>query len=142
MAARSRREFAQLFAFGGSAALYAARGSAWSRPGDVPSAPPAPIEARSRQLAQALIDGLRRIDGVKVWTHTDSGRSAAIVSFQPAALDVAKLHQALYERDHVACATRGGADRGGLRFSPHFYNLQADVERAVEAIGRYVKKGL
>jgi isopenicillin-N epimerase len=100
------------------------------------------VEKRSRELAQLLIKGLRRIDGVKVWTHEDPARSAAIVSFQPASLDVRKLHQALYEKDHMVGATRGGADRGGLRFSPHFYNLQADIERTVDAVGRYVAKGI
>jgi isopenicillin-N epimerase len=102
----------------------------------------AAVEKRSRELTQLLVAGLQRIDGVKVWTHADPARSAAIVSFQPSSLDVRKLHQILYERDHIVCATRGGADRGGLRFSPHFYNLQADAERAVEAVRAYVKTGL
>jgi selenocysteine lyase/cysteine desulfurase len=102
----------------------------------------AAVEKRSRELAQMLVAGLQRIDGVKVWTHADPARSAAVVSFQPSSLDVRKLHQALYERDHIVCATRGGADRGGLRFSPHFYNLQTDAERAVDAVRRYVKAGL
>jgi selenocysteine lyase/cysteine desulfurase len=100
------------------------------------------LERRSRELAQALIEGLRRIEGVKVWTHADPARSAAIVSFYPAGLDVRKLHDALYQKDRIVCATRGGADRGGLRFAPHFYNLQADVDRAVAAVGKYVKTGL
>jgi selenocysteine lyase/cysteine desulfurase len=64
------------------------------------------------------------------------------VSFQPGGLDVRKLHQALYESDGIACATRPGTDRGGLRFSPHFYNLQPDVERAVAAVRKYVTRGL
>jgi isopenicillin-N epimerase len=102
----------------------------------------AAVEKRSRELAQMLVAGLQRIDGVKVWTHADPARSAAVVSFQPSSLDVRKLHEALYERDHIVCATRGGADRGGLRFSPHFYNLQADAERALDAVRRYVKAGL
>ena len=100
------------------------------------------IEARARELAQMLMDGLKQIDGVTVWTHRDPDRSAGIVSFQAGSLDVRKLHQALYEQDKIACATRGGTDRPGLRFSPHFYNLHADVERAVSAVKRYVKQGL
>lgn len=102
----------------------------------------AAIERRARELTFALIEGLRKIDGVRVWTHVDPARSAAIVSFQPAGLDVRKLHQALYESEGIACATRPGADRGGLRFSPHCYNLQADVERAVAAVRKYVARGL
>jgi isopenicillin-N epimerase len=102
----------------------------------------AAIEARSRELAQALAGALREIDGVKVWTDRDPSRSAAIVSFQPGSLNPQKLHQALYQRDRIVCAARGGDDRGGLRFSPHFYNLHADVTRAVDAIRRYMKTGL
>jgi selenocysteine lyase/cysteine desulfurase len=102
----------------------------------------AAVERRSRELTQMLADGLRRIDGVKIWTHVEPARAAAIVSFQPANLDVRKLHQALYERDRIVCATRGGSDRGGLRFSPHFYNLQMDIERTIATVARYVKNGL
>jgi isopenicillin-N epimerase len=100
------------------------------------------IERRARELAQAFREGLRKIDGVKIWTHDDRARGAAIVTFQPAGLDIARLHQALYERDRIACATRTGADRPGIRFSPHLYNLHTEVDRAVGAIAHYVKRGL
>ena len=100
------------------------------------------IEARSRELAQALMAGLRKIDGVKLWTSPDPARSAAVVSFQPGSLDVAKLSAALYEKDRIAGAPRMGHDRTGLRFSPHFYILHAEIERTVAAIQRYVKSGI
>jgi selenocysteine lyase/cysteine desulfurase len=100
------------------------------------------VERRARELAQALVAGLRTIDGIRVWTHADPSRSAAIVSFLPGALDVRKLHDALYRRDRIACATRGGADRGGIRLSPHFYNLHADVERTLAAVARYMRQGV
>ena len=100
------------------------------------------IERRARELTQMLIQELSRIEGVTVWTHSDPARSAGVVSFKPGNLDVRKLHQALYEQDKIACATRGGTDRPGLRFSPHFYNLHADVDRAISAVRRYLKQGL
>ena len=100
------------------------------------------IEARVRALARTLADGLRKIDGVKVWTSPEPDRAANIVSFQPASLDIRRLNTALYEKDRIICATRGGADRGGLRFSPHFYNSMKEIERTVEAVGRYVKSGV
>jgi selenocysteine lyase/cysteine desulfurase len=102
----------------------------------------AAIEARARELGQALIAGLRAIDGVRVWTSPDPTRSAAVVSFQPGSLDVARLSAALYERDRVAGAPRPGPDRPGLRFSPHFYNLHAEVDRAVAAVRRYMRTGV
>jgi selenocysteine lyase/cysteine desulfurase len=100
------------------------------------------IEERSRSLGQALIAGLRRIDGVRLWTHPDPSRSGAVVSFRPGTLDVPRLAAALYRNDRIGCATRGGADRPGIRFSPHIYNTMADIDRAVAAIARYMRQGV
>jgi selenocysteine lyase/cysteine desulfurase len=100
------------------------------------------IEERSRSLGQALIAGLRRIDGVQLWTHPDSSRSGAVVSFRPGSLDVSKLSAALYRNDRIGCATRGGSDRSGIRFSPHIYNTMAEVDRSVAAIAKYMRQGV
>ena len=100
------------------------------------------IEERSRSLGQALIAGLRRIDGVQLWTHPDPSRSGAVVSFRPGSLDVSKLSAALYRNDRIGCATRGGSDRPGIRFSPHIYNTMAEVDRSVVAIAKYMRQGV
>jgi isopenicillin-N epimerase len=100
------------------------------------------IEKRARELTQALIAGLRKIEGVQVWTHPAPERSAAVVSFRPGSLDIPKLSAALYQTDRIACATRGGADRGGLRFSPHLYNTAAEIDRALAAISKYMRSGV
>jgi isopenicillin-N epimerase len=100
------------------------------------------IEKRARDLTQALISGLQKIPEVRLWTSASADRSAAVVSFQPGALDPQKLSAALYGKDRIACATRGGADRGGLRFSPHLYNTMAEVDRVLAAVGRYMKAGV
>jgi selenocysteine lyase/cysteine desulfurase len=100
------------------------------------------IEKRSRELTTALIEGLKKIDGVKIWTSPDPTRRVAVLSFQPGNLDVRKLSTALYQKDHIGCATRGGQDRGGLRFSPHFYNTHADVERTIAAMKKYMASGV
>jgi selenocysteine lyase/cysteine desulfurase len=100
------------------------------------------IEKRSRELTQALIAGLRKIDGVKIWTSPEPSRAAAVLSFQPGTLDVRKLSTALYQKDRIGCATRGGQDRPGLLFSPHFYNTHADVEKTVAAIRKYTATGV
>jgi len=102
----------------------------------------AQIERRSRELTQALMAGLRRIDGVTIWTSSEPSRAAAVLSFQPGNLDVRKLATALYQKDRIGCATRAGQDRPGLRFSPHFYNTHADVERAVAAVKKYMATGV
>ncbi len=100
------------------------------------------IEDRSRALAAAAIEGLRKLDGVQMWTHPDPARSAAVVSFRPGTLDIARLTAALYRNDRIGCAPRGGSDRPGIRFSPHLYNTMAEVDRAVGAIARYLRQGV
>ncbi len=100
------------------------------------------IEARSRDLTQALIAGLKEIDGVKIWTHADPARSLAVVSFLPGSLDPRKLGEALYKNDRIGTMIRGGSDRSGLRLSPHIYNSMGEVERALDGLRRYMKTGL
>ena len=100
------------------------------------------VEQRSRMLAQSLMEGVGRLNGVKLWTSRDPERSGAVVSFQPGSLDVRKLADALYQKDRIAIATRGGTDRPGLRISPHFYNLEEEIDRTVAAIDRYLKRGV
>ena len=102
----------------------------------------AQIEKRSRELTTALIEGLKKIDGVKIWTSPDPTRRVAVLSFQPGNLDVRKLSTALYQKDRIGCATRGGQDRAGLRFSPHFYNTHADMDKAIAAVKKYMASGV
>jgi selenocysteine lyase/cysteine desulfurase len=102
----------------------------------------AAIERRAQELAQALMAGLRGLDGVTLWTHPDPARSSAVVSFRPGGLDPDKLTLALYEKDRIVCAKRPGPDRGGIRLSPHFYNSHAEIERAVAAVKRYLASGV
>lgn len=99
----------------------------------------AAVEARSRALAQALLDGLRGIPGVKVWTSADPALRHSVVSFDPAGRDPQRLQALLYDEARIVCATRTGGDRPGLRLSPHFYNTQAEVERCLSALARAVK---
>jgi isopenicillin-N epimerase len=100
------------------------------------------IERRARELAQHMVAELQRMPGVTLWTHPDPARSAAVVVFKPAALDPRKLVEALYVKDRVVCVPGGGAGRPGVRFSPHFYNTMAEVDRALAAVRRYLTTGV
>ena len=100
------------------------------------------VEARSRALAQALKTGLSKLPGVRLWTDPDPARSAAIVIFQPGALDPRRLGAALATDHHVVATVRGGQQNPGLRLSPHFYNSMAEVDRTVAAIGGSLKSGV
>jgi selenocysteine lyase/cysteine desulfurase len=72
-----------------------------------------------------LIDNLSTI-GANILSETRPDRRGGIVTFQLPGVDTAALHRYLQEQG-VVCALRGG----GVRFSPHFYTPQADLERAL-----------
>jgi len=99
------------------------------------------IEARSRELATMLVEELSALDGVRMWTPSQADRRGAVVTFQPGTLQGRQVVAAL-EEDGIVAAARGGSDRPGVRFSPHFYNTESDIERAVAAIRRYLRSGL
>ena len=101
----------------------------------------ATIEARSHELTDALIEGLGGIEGVTIWTSPDPALRLAVCSFRPGNLGSSKVIAAL-EADGVVAAGRWDGDRGGVRFSPHFYNTFEDIDHAVASIGRYVRTGL
>ncbi len=100
------------------------------------------IEQHSRDLAGVLVAGLAKMEGVKMWTSRDAARRHSVVSFQPGSLDPNKAATALHERDGIICATRGGTDRPGLRLSPHLYNSEGEVERALAAMQRILRAGV
>jgi selenocysteine lyase/cysteine desulfurase len=100
------------------------------------------IEARSRELAQSLIRGLRDVRGLRMWTSQEPSRAHSVVSFDPAGLDPERVQQSLYEKDKIVCAIRGGSDRPGIRLSPHLYNTQAEIDRALQAVRRTVQAGV
>jgi isopenicillin-N epimerase len=102
----------------------------------------AAIERRVRDLVAYLARELSRIDGVTLWTRMDANTSAAIVVFKPAGLEPRRVVAALYDRDRIACAASGGSTRPGVRLSPHLYNTMDEMSRVVEAVRRYVTKGL
>ena len=98
------------------------------------------IERRSRDLTQHMMSELKAIDGVTLYTVPE--HSAAIMICKPGSLDPRKLGAALLENDRIVCTTRAGADRPGLRFSPHFYNTMDEIDRSVAAIKRYMATGV
>jgi isopenicillin-N epimerase len=100
------------------------------------------IEKRARALAGHLMTGLRKLDGIHLWTDSAPDRSAAIVIFKPGALDPRTLGDALAANEKIVVTVRGANGvNPGLRVAPHFYNTMDEIDRFVAAIAGYLKKG-
>jgi selenocysteine lyase/cysteine desulfurase len=88
------------------------------------------VEARMRQVAVALKQGLSEIPGVTFSTSMDPALSAGVVIFKPGDADSRKMFARLYSDYQIAGAGMGP----NIRLSPHIYNTIAEAERAVVAV--------
>lgn len=99
------------------------------------------VESRIRDLAGALMDGIReRVPGATFHTPLAPGLRLGVVVFDlPGLADPVAGFRALYREHGVAGAPRGrGGAFPGIRLCPHVYNTMDDVERAVEGVAALV----
>lgn len=92
------------------------------------------IEARNLQNSAYLIEQLTCIDGIELITPTTADRYAGIVTFGRTGIDPVALH-AYLDAHGVVCAVRGG----GVRFSPHFYISEAQLDGALALVRKHPK---
>ena len=100
------------------------------------------IQHRGWALADRFVDGIRKVPGFKLFTSADADRRGPVVTFEPGTLDRVKLVAALYEQHRIAITTGGGAGRAGVRVSPHLYNTTEEIDRLVDALAEYARRGL
>jgi len=96
------------------------------------------VEARMRQVAGAIKEGLSKLSGVTFSTAMDPGLSAGVVIFKPGDLDTRKAFAKLYSDYNIAGAGMGP----NIRLSPHIYNTIEEAERAVKAVAEMMKNGI
>ena len=82
-----------------------------------------------------LIDLLNNIDSVEIISRIDSReRLSGILNFRVVGRDSGQIHSQLMQHK-VVCACRGG----GIRFSPHFYTSNAQMDRACQVLGQLIE---
>jgi len=98
---------------------------------------PGAVEARVRQLAGAVREGLEgAVPGVRIFTPELELSRGGVVVFQLPGADHDQVYEALYARHGIGCAAMHGIFTG-LRLSPHIYNTMAQVDEAVEAVAAH-----
>jgi cysteine desulfurase / selenocysteine lyase len=99
------------------------------------------IAERILAIRARLIDGLRKF-GFAVLGPTDGPNASGIITVSRPGTDM----RALFERltsEQIVCSPR--QDRKGrqyIRFSPHFYNTQAEIDRVLEVLATVVVIGV
>jgi len=84
-----------------------------------------------------LIDGLEKLEGIKLLSSTQKNKHGGIVTFCHDCISADALYEGLKEKN-ILCAHRGG----GIRFSPHFYTARTQLDFALNAINELIKRAL
>ena len=93
------------------------------------------VSERIRANTARLVDGLHRL-GFTILGPSSGPNTSGIVTVSRPGTSI----QALFDRltsEHVVCSPR--QDRQGrdyIRFSPHFYNTEAEIDRVLEVLAR------
>ena len=87
------------------------------------------IEKNIINITSYLIDKLKDNNIIQLLTPLQKERRGGIVTFRINNQDMARLHHNLLE-NNIICAHRGG----GIRFSPHFYISQKQIDNTLEIL--------
>jgi cysteine desulfurase / selenocysteine lyase len=91
------------------------------------------IRSMNLKVANTLRDELEKIAGIKLYGPEDENLRTSIVSFSSAERDSKTITDKL-EENEVIFAERNVGGRKVVRASPHFFNSEAEVMRAVDLI--------
>lgn len=90
------------------------------------------IETISRIIiknSQYIIDNIKDINGLSFISPIKKSRYAGIVTFKIDSINMTDLYTKLM-KNKVICANRAG----GVRFSPHFYTSETNIDKSVEIL--------
>ncbi|MGI6513747.1 MAG: aminotransferase class V-fold PLP-dependent enzyme [Syntrophomonadales bacterium] len=103
------------------------------------------IRNHEKRLTEALIQGLREIDGVHIYGPLDVERRTAIVSFNIEGMDCGEVSMRLdheygiITRSGLHCAplahrTLGTLQQGTCRLSPGYFSTDMEIEKVLRAV--------
>ena len=90
------------------------------------------VEQRVLDNVQYLISAFSQLEGIEILSPVDRHRHAGIFTFRKKGVDSEALYSWLVQQG-VVCAPRGG----GIRFSPHFYTPESQLEQLAEWVDSY-----
>jgi selenocysteine lyase/cysteine desulfurase len=92
------------------------------------------IEARVRQLATRLRQGLIEIPGVRLQTPMDPKLSAGLTHFSIEGVPMDNAREGIMDLGHIHIRTSSRGDVSGCRASTHFYNMPEEVDELLRCV--------
>jgi isopenicillin-N epimerase len=94
----------------------------------------AEIEARAIAISSKLRDALRALPNADLRGSGEPAVSGPVIKVQFKGHDLAALYAKLWDRHRLSIAKTDSGDSMGLRFSPHVYNTEAEIDSVVAAL--------
>lgn len=95
---------------------------------------PAEIEARALAISTKLRDALRALPNAELRGSGEPAVSGPVIKVHFKGHDLASLYAKLWDRHRLSIAKTDSGDSMGLRFSPHVYNTESDIDAVVAAL--------
>ena len=92
------------------------------------------IRSMNLKVANTLRAELEKIPGIKLYGPEDENLRTSIVSFSSAEADSKTITDKLEENEVIFAERNVGGGRKAVRASPHFFNSEAEVMRAVDLL--------
>jgi cysteine desulfurase / selenocysteine lyase len=92
------------------------------------------IRSMNLKVANTLRDELEKIAGIKLYGPEDENLRTSIVTFSSAEVDSKTITDKLEENEVIFAERNVGRGRKVVRSSPHFFNSEAEVMRAVDLL--------
>lgn len=93
------------------------------------------IEARIRELAASLKQGLAKLPGAKPKTSMRPELSAGVCVVEFEGKDSRKIYESLYSKHRIAAAPTSG-----VRYCPHIYNTMEEIDRTMSATAQIIRE--
>ena len=97
------------------------------------------IRGMNMKVANILRTELGKITGIKLYGPEDENLRTSIVSFSSTEVDSKTITDKLEENEIIFAERNIGSGRKGVRASPHFFNSEAEVMRAVDQLKNLLK---
>jgi cysteine desulfurase/selenocysteine lyase len=91
------------------------------------------------KVANTLRTELEKIAGIKLYGPGDENLRTSIVSFSAAEADSKTITDKFEENEIIFAERSVGEGRKAVRASPHFFNSEAEVMRAVDLLKSIIR---
>jgi selenocysteine lyase/cysteine desulfurase len=94
----------------------------------------AAIEARALEISSRLRNSLQSVPGAELRGSGEPVVSGPVIKVNFKGKDLRRLYDQLWEKHKLAIAVTEEGEASGLRFSPHIYNTESEIDAVVGAL--------